>query len=64
MQETIIRIEQTDSTRIDVALKGDKHSVINMMVQTMEKHPEVAETIIDAAIVFMEKNRYPKIIKP
>lgn len=60
MNNPLFKIEVVDNNYLDVAVKGDKHKVIEMIVDAMERTPEVAEAIFSAANAYAFKNRFYK----
>lgn len=55
---TKLSIELVNSDRIDVVLKGDKHTVIQTIVLAMDQYPELRLVILESAKEFLSKNKF------
>lgn len=58
INQTKLLIEIVDGNRMDVSVKGDRHTVIAMIVAAMERAPEAREAILLSAKEFLSKNKF------
>jgi hypothetical protein len=56
--ETKLLIQIVDGARMDVTVKGNRHEVIAMIVDAMERQPEAREAILHGAKEFLSKNKF------
>lgn len=53
-----LSIELVNGDRVDVVLKGDKHTVIQTVVLAMEQYPDLRMAILESAREFLSKNKF------
>lgn len=58
MDNPKILIEFINMDMLNITLKGGRHEVIKMIVEAMERAPEVKEAIIISCKAFLDKNKF------